>query len=140
MELLLNLVWLLLAVPAYWLWRGSRTAGAQRTFSALQCLLALGCVLVVLFPVVSATDDLQAMRAEIEESPASKRGVRQSGTDRAPAWNAQLHVPAALVLGTFESFALNVEWTDLRLGATCPLPTGPVVLRPGRAPPALSLA
>ena len=63
MELLLNLAWLLLALPAYWLWRG-RTS--TRKFSSAQCLLALGCLLVVLFPVVSATDDLRVMRAEME--------------------------------------------------------------------------
>ena len=62
MELLLNLFWLLLAMPAYWLWRYSRTAPQRRKFNALQCFLALGCLLVILFPVVSASDDLRAMR------------------------------------------------------------------------------
>src|SRR5580692_3718859 len=80
MELLLNLAWLLLALPAWWLWRGR---GAARKFSSLQCLLALGCTLVILFPVVSATDDLRAMRAEMEESPASKRTLRQASNDKA---------------------------------------------------------
>jgi len=65
MELLLNLAWLLLAVPACWLWRVSRREGARCNFSASQCLLVLGCVLVILFPVVSATDDMCAMRAEM---------------------------------------------------------------------------
>ena len=66
MELLLNLIWLLLIVPAFLLWRSSRQArGVDRSgFS----LLALGCVLALLFPVVSASDDMQAMRPEIEEA------------------------------------------------------------------------
>ncbi len=80
MELLLNLAWLLLAVPAYWLWQARRQS---RRFSSLQCFLALGCLLVVLFPVISATDDLRAMRGEMEESPASKRNLRQASNDKA---------------------------------------------------------
>src|SRR5215831_12850116 len=79
MELLLNLAWLLLALPAYWLWR---ERGAMRK-SGFQCLLALGCLLVVLFPVISATDDLQAMRTEMEESSgASKRTLRQASGEK----------------------------------------------------------
>jgi hypothetical protein len=81
MELLLNLAWLLLALPAYWLWRASRNAPAQR-FTSLQCLLALGCALFILFPVISATDDLCAMRNEIEESPAGKRCSCPAPSDR----------------------------------------------------------
>ena len=87
MELLLNLAWLLLAIPAFWLWRGSRVAG--RKLSTLQCLLALLCTLVILFPVISATDDLCAIRSEVEESPASKRTVRQGSPDKVPGWNSQ---------------------------------------------------
>jgi len=85
MELLLNLAWLFLAVPAFWLWHGSRTSSQIRKFTALQCVLALGCMLVILFPVVSATDDLRAMRNEMEESPASKRTIRLASNDKALA-------------------------------------------------------
>src|SRR5277367_2491761 len=84
MELLLNLAWMLLALPAYWLWR--RGAGS-RGVSALQGLLALGCVLVLLFPVISASDDLHAMRAEMEDSSISKRTVRQASGDKHSACN-----------------------------------------------------
>ena len=49
MELLLNLAWLLLALPAYWLWRERSSARVGRR--SLQCLLSLGCMLVILFPV-----------------------------------------------------------------------------------------
>ena len=82
MELLLNLAWLLLALPAVWLWARSRSGSTGRKFSALQCLLALGFLLVLLFPVISATDDLRAMRTEMEGSPGSKR---QSSTDKLSA-------------------------------------------------------
>jgi hypothetical protein len=134
MELLLNLAWLLLALPAYWLWRGSRTPHASRNFSSLQCLLALGCMLVVLFPVVSATDDLRAMRAEMEESPSSKRNVRQASNDKASSWI--LPTPPALASTTNGLLIVNDEdWRQLP-SPDLSVPATPAIARPGRAPPA----
>ena len=82
MELLLNLAWLLLALPASWLWRDRTNSAVLRKSSPLHFLLALGCMLVPLFPVISATDDLSVMRAEFEESPAGKHSIRQSNNGR----------------------------------------------------------
>ena len=67
MELTLNLFWLLLTIPALWLWWQARGAGV-RGRQVRPSAMVLGCLLLLLFPVVSATDDLQAMRPEIEES------------------------------------------------------------------------
>jgi len=134
MELLLNLAWLLLLLPAYWLWRCSRTATQGRKVTSLQCLLALGCLLVVLFPVVSATDDLCAMRSEMEESPASKRSVRQASNDKAPAWKWQS--PPALA-GTTKSLIVN-DNDDGRqplLSLPVSVPAAPAIEQAGRAPP-----
>ena len=67
MELLLNLVWLLLAFPAFWVWRIAKDRpGPSQQFP--YCWLTLACILILLFPVVSATDDLQAIRPEMEEA------------------------------------------------------------------------
>ncbi|MFZ0419609.1 MAG: hypothetical protein WAM04_16030 [Candidatus Sulfotelmatobacter sp.] len=134
MELLLNLAWVLMALPAYWLWRQCAGARASRSVRALQCLLALGCVLVLLFPVISATDDLHAMRTEMEESSTSKRAVRQTGGDKHSAWINRLQGPPALVA--------HIEWPPapqaglLEVSAFC-LPTlaKPFALHAGRAPP-----
>lgn len=82
MELLLNLAWLLLVLPAYWLWRRAVGSRFRRGAGSVQCLLALGCVLVLLFPVISASDDLHAMRAEMEDSSISKRTVRQANSEK----------------------------------------------------------
>jgi len=139
MELLLNLVWLLLALPAYWLWRGSRSARVARKLSSLQCLLALGCVLAVLFPVISATDDLIAMRTEMEESPVSKRSIHQTSHDKASVWNTRLQAPPAL-LGTPASFAPATDHGTLSLSPSIFLPAPPPVLPAGRAPPISCLA
>jgi hypothetical protein len=63
MESLLNLCWLLLMVPALAFWLPKR-----RLRNSLQLAVVLVCLLVLLFPVISATDDLNAMRQETEES------------------------------------------------------------------------
>jgi hypothetical protein len=135
MELLLNLAWLLLALPAYWLWR--RTS--SRKFSSLQCLLALGCLLVVLFPVVSATDDLRVMRAEMEESPGSKRNLRQASTDKAPLWNAGVHRSAAMTVSPALFIAGDGSWLQLSKPVLSVL-SAPAITRAGRAPPASFLS
>lgn len=138
MELLLNLVWLLLAVPAYWLWHRGAGAGARRRFNSLQCLLALGCLLVLLFPVISATDDLHAMRAEMEESGPSKRSIQQAGSDKASGWNQRWQSAPAIVAGT-PAFALSLQgWLELSSPSSL-IPAAPSILGAGRAPPSLIL-
>lgn len=137
MELLLNLAWLLLIVPAFCLWWGSRVAPQKRSVNALQALLALGCVLVMLFPVISATDDLLAMRAEIEESPVSKRSVRQATGDKASVSNLRLQTPPVL-LRRADSFNFTPEFFEQQSRPSA-FRTIVLVHRVGRAPPAVDL-
>jgi hypothetical protein len=136
MELLLNLAWVLMALPAYWLWLRGAGARESRRASALQFLLALGCVLVLLFPVISATDDLHAMRAEMEESATSKRAVRQAGGERHAAWVNRLQgsLASALLAGLVwlpapEAGRFEVSVSDRLLLAR------PCDWHAGRAPP-----
>jgi hypothetical protein len=79
MELLLNIIWLALALPAVWM-RCHKPAYAHRSerFEGCRPFLLLGCALILLFPVVSATDDLNAMRPEMEESNPSTRQLKHS--------------------------------------------------------------
>jgi hypothetical protein len=134
MELLLNLAWLLLALPAYWLWRRG-----TRGFSSLQCLLALGCILVLLFPVISASDDLHAIRTEMEDSSVSKRAVRQAGSDRNSAWVNRLQGPPAAVAIALLLFAPEVRLLEVSMTSVSPL-ARPRVFHTGRAPPFSLLA
>lgn len=133
MELLLNLAWLLLAVPAYWLWRGSRTGSTADRSSSLQCLLALGCMLVILFPVISATDDLQAMRTEMEESPLSKRSIRQAGHDRISPSKSLYH--PALLRSSTSAVAFSEDWQP-KPSTFLLVPVAPAIEYAGRSPPA----
>ena len=132
MELLLNLAWLLLALPAYWLWRDSRSAHDGRRFASIQILLALGCMLVILFPVISASDDLQAMRSEMEETPAGKRSACHKSSEKTSSdrWHSQ---PLAAVVSDF-SVVLESAWSvaPLRLLFT---PQFHRIDLPARAPP-----
>jgi hypothetical protein len=105
MELLLNLAWMLLVLPAYWLWQ--RNTRALNRVSSRQCLLALGCVLVLLFPVISASDDLHAMRAEMEES-ASKRSVRLASGEKTSTAN-RLELPPAALANTAAFYVPGIE-------------------------------
>ena len=137
MELLLNLGWLLLAMPALWLWRESVRTPGRRRFSALQGIFCLACALVVLFPVVSATDDLRVMRAEMEESPSSKRSIGHASNEKGstPKSHAQ---PAVAVAGfapiAFESGRISVAIPPVSF------PESPISIRAGRAPPQLKVS
>lgn len=134
MELLLNLAWMLLALPGYWLWRRCAGARLERRVSSLQCLLALGCVLVLLFPVISASDDLHAMRAEMEESSTSKRTVRQAGGEKHPGWVNRMQGPPALVASAVWISAPETGLLEVSMVSLAPL-TRACVLHAGRAPP-----
>jgi hypothetical protein len=135
MELLLNLAWLLLALPAYWLWqRAAAGARLRRRFSPLQGLLALGCVLVLLFPVISASDDLHAMRAEMEDSSSTnKRTVRQSSSDRNSGCT-RLQGPPAVVAGAVGQVAPEVRRLEVFVRYVSPA-AAHCILHGGRAPP-----
>jgi hypothetical protein len=139
MELLLNLAWLLLALPACWLWRNSRRSRGEQAITSYQCLLALGCVLVILFPVISATDDLMAMRTEMEESPISKRSIRQASGDKSSLWTLRLQFPPVLA-GSPSSFSLATEHGHIFVSLSLSLSAAPSVLTAGRAPPQVCIA
>ena len=134
MELLLNLAWVLLALPGYWLWRRGAEARQSQRLSSLQFLLALGCALVLLFPVISASDDLHAMRAEMEESSPSKRAVRQASTDKHSAWVNRLQgAPALVANGGLFHGPKSARLEVLDIGSTTLAPRS--VRHAGRAPP-----
>lgn len=136
MELLLNLIWLLLVVPAYLLWRDSRQH--PRAHRSSLVLLVLACTLAILFPVVSASDDIQAMRPEMEE--AGGRGAISSSHDTRFLGLAQ-HTSGIALLA-----ALTTRHPEIHCcGTVTPLFCSPAAassletLAP-RAPPSLFLA
>lgn len=137
MELLLNLLWVLLVMPAFWLWCYSRTAPERRKASPFHCLLALTCLLVILFPVISATDDLHAMRAEMEESPSGKRSIGQCGSEK-PSPSKSLLQPA-LTVAVKLSFVMDSAWYQPPSAFTSTVSSPRIVSAP-RAPPRFLVA
>jgi hypothetical protein len=122
---------LLLALPAYWLWRDCRGVRIGRR-SSLQCLLSLGCLLVILFPVVSATDDLRAMRTEMEESPSSKRSISQKSGEKASSWKFQAQPLLAVASILFR--ISDAHW-HFQPVVSFSVPPAPAIKPIGRAPP-----
>lgn len=69
MELLLNLLWVGMALLAFCVFLRNRTAASQLPSVPYgRALLALACVLVLLFPFVSASDDLHPSQAVLEDA------------------------------------------------------------------------
>jgi len=72
MELLLNLIWLTVAATALVAFTRSRQRSSRMAhIPYVQALIALACVVVLLFPVISASDDLHPAQAVVED--ASKK-------------------------------------------------------------------
>jgi hypothetical protein len=98
MELLLNLFWAMLVVPAALIWwRERRFAENSGRPYLSHALVSLACLLALLFPVISATDDMQAMRGEVEESSFAKRVVKQSPSARSLTCVSDGGSPARLI-------------------------------------------
>jgi hypothetical protein len=137
MELLLNLSWLMLTLPACWLWRQDvKSASKVGHIGSRRCLLVLGCALLLLFPVVSATDDLQAMRPETEESSSTARALKDAVTDKISSWHSRTSAPVAYAV-----MRSPFSPTDCVRGLAFVESTGcilsdPPVVRSGRSPPA----
>src|SRR5580658_5986837 len=137
MELFLNLCWLSLLLPACVLWRRRASSGrsARSATPPLVFLCTLGCVFVLLFPVISASDDLHAMRPEMEESERAFRGANRCAptlhglTHHAPTHYSPAVLPtSASLTPAFEPIGAVLPFTPQTLGtfpASAPLPRAP---------------
>jgi hypothetical protein len=75
MELFFNSVWALVAVASVWLWlRLGRRTIADRHMSAI----ALVMLIVILFPVISVSDDLWSVQNPAEPDTSQRRDHRAS--------------------------------------------------------------
>ena len=108
MELLLNLFWLLLVVPALLLSRqAKRSARESGQICRTNSSVVVVCLMLLLFPVVSATDDLLALGLDMEESSATKSLVKHSVSPKTPALGNDTVKPAQLY--SFASYAPDQE-------------------------------
>ncbi len=135
MELSLNLFWLLLVVVSMVVWQrhGLLLRRPRRARGSRHGLIALGCVLVLLFPVISITDDLHAEQAILEDSNPSKRAVRHSaGNHPSSSLGKIAHatLPGILPAPVSEGIWILVLPSKARLASSAS-----AVLCAGRAPP-----
>jgi len=102
----------------------------------MHCVVSLGCILMLLFPVISLTDDLHAMSQETEESSygPTKRTLRQTAADKVP-WLSSLGTgPSELISST--SFRPSDEACEQGLTQPSLLPVQAWLgTRADRAPP-----
>jgi hypothetical protein len=97
MELLLNLIWIALTIGSFVIViRRQRRLTCHPTVPS-RSLLALACVLFLLFPIISASDDLHPTQALMEE--AAKRVQHFASPLHFPAGNSAPHLLPMLLLG-----------------------------------------
>ena len=131
MELLLNIAWLLIGGVALWMFLGTAPMDRKRFLFAL---VALGCAILLLFPAVSASDDLHFQAFVSEDANASKRLLN------AAAHNAPLGFCAILTMAVLLAAPRRTVWL-VRGVKSVPVPTALIDLPIlGRAPPSADLA
>jgi hypothetical protein len=119
-ELILNLAWALSVLVFFSIWlRRSRHIGADRRTQ----LVALAVLVLILFPVISVTDDIQAMQNPAEADCCLRRDQVVCNTHSIFPSTVAVLPPA---------FA-ELSFGFVQLAATSNLPT-PVVNHPALAP------
>src|SRR5664279_428517 len=105
-----RLVWVALSVAlsVYWLLRRVPRNGDDHSVSVKTQLVSLAVVVLILLPVVSLTDDLQASIAPAEVEHACRRGDSLPGHDAqlqsqfaiVATWLIVLHSPTSIAVGS----------------------------------------
>lgn len=140
MELLLNLCWLMLALPAYWIWRRHISNLRPHRLRKTHAFVLLGSVLLLLFPVISATDDLHAMRPEMEESSPSKQIAKHISSNKSASFLSRIGIPAQVSPFAFGfgnefrgTISAEVSLFPSRLATAATISRGPPPPSPSRA-------
>jgi hypothetical protein len=107
MELFLNLAWVLLAALMFGLWtRFASRNGADRRMQ----FVALAVLLIVLFPVISVTDDIQAFQNPAETDCLQRRDHVCSAQHSVLSHGSALLLPALAEL-PFGFLGMSAPWS-----------------------------
>jgi hypothetical protein len=139
METTLNLVWLVVALAAIWLWRFRWAVSRQNPrYGNRMEAAAMVCFLALLFPVISLTDDLHPETVAVDASSGKRNAyLIAAGTP---------HVRAATVIpGTHWAAGMNSRpFAEVKLVqaefvqiAKLHDPSSLTSSSPGRSPPSL---
>ena len=137
MELLLNTFWLVIAAGALGVWIRRWRRGAKRQDLPLQ-LFALGCVLVLLLPVISVTDDLHATTLAVEASGFSRKILKSITPSGALVHPWRPVIPVVLLLALFSAAARKLVGAAIEQRVLLSV-TGFIHPVDGRAPPTVLL-
>ena len=119
-ELFLNLVWLVIAAGA----AAALVLARERRWIAITATI---CLVVLLFPIISITDDLASDPAVVEETTAVRRGTHIGNIDA-------LHVIAIVIVVT--AFVPALRSSSFVFASIAPrLHDGHVRVLPLRGPP-----
>src|ERR1700728_188886 len=135
MEVLLNTVWLLVTISAFLLWRPGKYKERRpnRDCKASFAVVALACAMVLLFPVISLTDDLNAEQANMEDS--SRTIMKARGRTQACLRAGTTSLMPAVTAVLYASDVLRVLWGSVILVETHVLCRDLISSHEGRAPP-----
>jgi hypothetical protein len=124
MELALNLGWVAVAAAMFCLWPrfAARTRPGQQTQNRRMQFVALAVLVLILFPVISVTDDLQALQNPAEADCCLRR------VHVVPNTNSVFPPVAALPVPVFAELTFNI----VRLANPGRL-SAPIVDHPGLA-------
>ena len=132
MELLLNAIWATLALGAFLAHLRQQPHSETEQSPQAKALIALACVLFLLFPVVSASDDLHAVPGALEDT--TKRILRIYGPP--PQVRGSPSVPLlASVLVLLTVIILVALRTTLHLAIPARLADRERAPSDGRSPP-----
>ena len=140
MELILNLIWLLVAALAIGAWYKRRFAdGSEPQRQTRRGWIALACALVLLFFVISLTVDLHAEVMVVEDATASKRHTCSVACQsvHSASRTAASHQAVAVLPPSgffFQKLFLEKVTPEAPLAVASALPTAL-----GRSPPSTSL-
>jgi hypothetical protein len=135
-ELLLNLIWITLALGALCAFARSRRWSSQISQSGWRkALLALTCCMVLLFPIISASDDLHPVQAAVED--ASKRVQLVLGAGSTVRTATPVAAILFAVFATYLLFAFSASWCRRPRATRVRLLDGERFPVPGRGPPSV---
>jgi hypothetical protein len=137
MELLLNILWMLIAVGLLGTWR-TRWVHQRRDSSrrSLQEWSAVSLALVLLFFAVSMTDDMHAEIVALEECSATRRDlVCLPGAHNLPQSGTALHTSSWAIVAPIPFFALSSSQQKLELTTQLSSSFFPSDRASSRAPP-----
>lgn len=110
MELLLNVLWGTLALAAFYaVMRTRQSFAGSASVSTVRCMLAAACVLILLFPVISASDDLHPTQNLFEDSSKRTQPTVAPPIHAVPAF-AMLMLMLTWLLGCFAVQYLVSLW------------------------------